>query len=106
MITIEQINGEIAVLEEETPTYVVMQKLADLYTVRDHMGIGESETSTVAMKVKNGRVVYDGMSEFAEAIKNKDIYETLKIVDELMDTLSILNPKLYEGVMIKLREDL
>ena len=41
MITMEQINGEIAVLEEEKPTYTVMQKLAALYTVRDHMVISQ-----------------------------------------------------------------
>ena len=37
LISLEQISGEIAALEEEKPTYVIMQKLADLYTVRDHM---------------------------------------------------------------------
>lgn len=96
MITIEQINGEIAVLEEEKPTHVVMQKLASLYIVRDHMGIGEPE---IEVPVVSKYVTYNGTSDFARAIKDKDVNEILPIIDELMETLNAINPRLYEGVM-------
>ena len=101
MITIEQINGEIAVLEDEKPTHVVMGKLANLYTVRDHMGIGEPEIVT---PVVSERVVYDGSGEFAMAIRGKDVNAVLPVIDELMSTIEVLNPRLYQSVLRKLEE--
>jgi len=37
MISIEQLNEEISLVENETPTHTSMQKLAAMYTVRDHI---------------------------------------------------------------------
>ena len=101
MITIEQINGEIAVLEDEKPTHVVMGKLANLYTVRDHMGIGEPEIVT---PVVSERVEYSGTSDFARAIHGKDMNVVLPVVDELMTTLEVLNPRLYQSVLRSVSE--
>lgn len=101
MITIEQINGEIAVLEDEKPTHVVMGKLANLYTVRDHMGIGEPDVVT---PVVSERVEYSGTSEFAKVIRGKDINRVLPVVDELMSTLEVLNPRLYQSALRNLEE--
>ena len=99
MISIEQINGEIAVLEEEKPTHVAMQKLASLYVVRDHMGIGEPQVAIIQRMPAIGT-----KSEFAQRIDGMDITAFALIKDELMNTLAIINPKLYSGVMAKLAE--
>lgn len=96
MISIEQISGEIAALEEEKPTYVSMQKLANLYIVRDHMIL--EPVKTVAQDYVTG--VSD--SEFSKAINGKSVSEVMKIVDELMDTIMVVNPKLYDSVLRKL----
>ena len=99
MISIEQINGEISVLEEEKPTHVIMQKLASLYIVRDHMGIGEPQLAVIQSMPSLGT-----KSEFAQLIDGMDIKSFALIMDDLMNTLAIINPRLYESVMIKLAE--
>ena len=96
MISLEQISGEIAALEEEKPTYVSMQKLANLYIVRDHMIL--EPVKTVTQDYVTG--VSD--SEFSKAISGKSVSEVMKIVDELMDTIMVVNPKLYDSVLRKL----
>ena len=37
MISIDELNEEITIVENEPATHTSMQKLANLYTVRDHM---------------------------------------------------------------------
>ena len=98
MISIEQINGEIAVLEEEKPTHVAMQKLASLYIVRDHMGIGEPQVAVIQSMPLIGKSI------FAQRIEGMDVKSFALIMDELMTTLAIVNPRLYESVMTKLAE--
>ena len=44
-----------------------------------------------------------GNSEFLDAIANTDIDTLLATVDELMDCLALINPKLYNTVLAKLR---
>lgn len=90
MISIEQITGEISALEEETPTHAVMQKLAALYTVRDHMIIQMPTAETIV-------AVSD--SEFMQRAGGMDRTLFLRIMDELMATLSVVNPALYDSVL-------
>lgn len=98
MISIEQLNGEIAILEEEVPTHVIMQKLANLYTVRDHMMSVPNSTPSAAVPV----VPHFGMSEFATKIEGKDLSKALALIDEVMTTISVVNPSLYQSVLRKL----
>ena len=91
MITIEQIDLEINALEREAPTFAIMEKLADLYIVRDHMISGVGQT-----------VLINSGSKFSDAISGKNMQDVLAIMDELMSALVVLNPKLYECVMGKL----
>lgn len=102
MISIEQLNGEIAALEEERPTFLTMEKLAALYTVRDHMILG-AKTSQQAQVVNQEIVdVESGDSDFLSAINGKSVNEILPIIDELMETIKLMNERLYNGVMRKL----
>lgn len=101
MISIEQINGEIATLEEEKPTHVIMQKLANLYIVRDHIVINSQPVTPVVSKP----ILPDlgSKSEFAELVSGKDILEVMEIIDELMVTLQVINPKLYNSVIQRIK---
>ena len=49
-------------------------------------------------------ISYGGDSEFARKIDSMNTLKVLDIMDELMDTISVLNPSLYNGVMRKLSE--
>ena len=99
MITIEQINGEIAVLEEEKPTHVVMQKLAALYTVRDHMGIDGNQTVVISETVPE--LMID--SDFAKEIEGRDIRSVILKVNELVEAVQITNPRLYDSFMRQIK---
>lgn len=46
---------------------------------------------------------YASDSEFMEAIIDIDIDTLLATVDELMDCVAVINPKLYQNVLDKLR---
>ena len=93
MITIEQINGEISILEQEKPTYAVMQKLANLYIVRDHMGVGDQlNTQEVVPEFRID-------SEFVNAIEGHDIRSVIPKVNELVEAVHITNPRLYDNFM-------
>ena len=103
MISIEQINGEIAVLEEQVPTHVIMQKLAALYIVRDHMGIAPAESGAPAVSVVQMETMPKyGESEFLQMIAGKPIADVMPALDELMATVQVLNPRLYDSVIRKL----
>ena len=95
MISLEQITGEIAALEGEVPTHAVMQKLAALYTVRDHMILQPpaAAISEVIVPVSD--------SEFMRAIEGMETKQFLSVMDELMSTLIAVNPRLYESVLRK-----
>ena len=103
MISIEQINGEIAVLEEQVPTHVIMQKLAALYIVRDHMGIAPVDNGTAPVSVvQMDTMPKYGDTEFYELIAGKPIVDVMAQVNELMATVQVLNPRLYDSVIRKL----
>lgn len=48
------------------------------------------------------RIEIDSDTEFARAIDGRDQQEVLPVLDELMDTLSVIQPRLYNAVMDKL----
>ena len=47
---------------------------------------------------------YDSGTEFYNAAKGMEVNKLLPVMDELMTTLQVLHPRLYEGVMIKIAE--
>ena len=100
MITIEQINGEIAVLEEEKPTHVIMQKLAALYIVRDHIVISDTPVKVTAETIPK----FEIESDFVSVIEGKDIRFVVPVLNELVEAVQITNPRLYEGFMRNLRQ--
>ena len=44
----------------------------------------------------------DSESEFARAVDGRDQEDVLPVIDELMETLQIIQPRLYNAVMMKL----
>lgn len=99
MISMEQITGEIAALEEEKPTHVTMQKLASLYVVRDHMTIQPQAMEPLAY-YSIPDIGTD--TDFAGAVKGKDAIEVLKLMDEIVSTLYAINPQMYSSILRRL----
>lgn len=102
----KEIDLEIAKWEYLESSYENYAKLADLYIIRDHMALPaeaahayEAECSAEPAPI----VGHYGNSDFYEAISGKDPARVWSIMDDLMDTIHTVNPRVYDGVMRKIR---
>ena len=86
---------------ERNPNANTCIKLAAYYTILNAM-TGVQETYSRAEPPEQVR--YDSGSEFSEAIKGLDTEEILEVMDELMETVSVIVPKLYRATIEKLRK--
>ncbi|MBO5941568.1 MAG: hypothetical protein J6R18_10285 [Kiritimatiellae bacterium] len=107
MVTRQDLDEAIRECEGAPATYAVCQKLAVLYTVRDYLygNLG----SRMSHAEENGRKREDmigdyGDSEFLRLVCGKAAAEVWDILGELMETLQIINPRLYDGVMRRIDE--
>lgn len=49
------------------------------------------------------KITYESDTEFSREIQGMDINDVMRVMDELMSTLQIVNPRLYSGVIRKIR---
>lgn len=111
MLDPKEIDLEIARLEYGESSYPAYAKLATLYTIKNQMNkqIPEnrfyeqaySAAPAAEMSVDVGRY---GDSEFLREVEGKDREQVWGIMDDLMDTLQVANPRVYNGVMRKIRQ--
>ena len=83
-------------LNERNPDVNTCLRLAAFYIIKDHIAVPEDFSPPAEI------VGYEGRSEFMQKVDGKSTDEVWAIIDELMETLTIVNPRLYEGVMRKL----
>ena len=83
-------------------------KLASFYTILDHMNKKMVEQNIEPMysfaNETENTITYQSGTEFAEAVYGRDVDEIMSIMDELMSTLSVINPPLYKSVMRRVVE--
>lgn len=80
------------------------EKLAAIYTVLDHL-YPEKEQPDIGYSQENrveDEVGLYGKSKFLEAIAGKPPKQAWLLMDELIDALSVLNPKLLSNFFDKL----
>ncbi len=97
MIDMREIETAIADLERRDITYSGCAKLADLYAIQDHMRANQRDYGHSYSAAQE----YGG-SEFLQALKGKDERAAWRIIDELMETLMVVNYRAYDTVMRKL----
>lgn len=97
MFTKEELEKEIFEYEQSKPNYENCKVLALLYTIHDHKY--GNENLSRAEKIVSSH----GDSEFLTEISGLDSSKVWKIMDELMQTLELVQPKLHETVMLKIR---
>lgn len=51
-----------------------------------------------------GEVTYESDTEFSQAIQGMAVDDVMALMDELMTTLTVMNPRLYASVMRKIAE--
>ena len=97
MISLEKIEETIIEMESQRDTtFATVAKLADLYIVRNQL----------RGYVTGGRDPIDaqGNSTFLKTVNGKNTEGVWKIIDELVSTVKVLHPKIYDSVMGKLND--
>lgn len=102
MITENDLRQAIAECQgERSPNANTCIKLAAYYTIQDHMN-GKpdiSGASFAAAPVPCEGITYRSKTDFSRAVYGKDADSVIAVVDDLMDTLYLLCPKLYHKAM-------
>ena len=119
MYTKYELLDGISELLEGRHTVQNCEKLAAVYTVLDHLYPEKAENmQKTALNNQNLGYSYDnrtetenqpvighyGNSEFLQAVAGRDIRPVFLLLNELMDALTVLFPKLYDGLLRKLYE--
>lgn len=106
MITEKELHEAIAECQgTRNPDAKTCLKLASYYTILDHVKEPEREQERAIQQYSYayGPERYQSDTEFGEAIRDLDEYEVMEIMDELMTTLSVVEPRLYASVMRKIK---
>lgn len=120
MLDKAEIRKEIARLEYEESSYHNYAMLADLYVIRKQMQEDEKGSRSTRLHAYSGEpdpavqaaasqaevphtVGSYGDSDFLRAIEGKKPSTVWPIMDELMDTLAVVNARVYNSVMQKIK---
>ena len=99
MITEEDLQEAIAECKGvKNPNANTCMKLASYYTILDHME--KPMYSFASEPEKTFR--YESDTLFSQMIQGMKYDEVMAVIDELMTTLSVINPRLYASVIRKL----
>lgn len=92
MVNIELIETSINQLENSGMNYEICRNLAALYSIRDHY--------YNSLRVKESY----GDSEFLQTVVELPIQEVLVIIDELMEVTKVMNTRVYNSIINRLKE--
>lgn len=107
MITETDLKQAIAECQvERNPNANTCMKLAAYYTILNNLypNVAEKSMYSYAPAPASETVDYYSDSEFAQLIDGKSAVAVWSLIDELMSTLQAIQPRLYDGVIRKLRE--
>ena len=110
MITREDLEQAICECQaERTPNSNTCIKLAAFLTIKNCL-FSQPQTSenfdgySYAPPPDEFKVVsFEGDSDFAKAINGTDEKSAWRLMDELMSTIKVVIPRLYDGVMRKIK---
>ena len=91
---------------ERNPNANTCIKLAAYYTILNNLRKGEEkeieETRHISYSYDDKPSVYTSESEFGKILPKLDLMDAMRVIDELMETLRIIHPALYEASMRQL----
>lgn len=102
MLNRKELQSAIAECENAPANYQNCEKLATLYTLYDHLYAERQQAETIRETI----VDVIGDTEFLQAVNGKEAQEVFELMNELIETIRILQPKLYNSVMNRLRNDI
>lgn len=111
MIRIDDLQEAIAECEgQRNPNANTCLKLASLYTILDHKQKNETEQrempvySFASQDQSDSTILYESDTDFGKVVNGMEVDLVMAVMDELMSTISVMMPRLYDGVMIKLQK--
>ncbi len=102
MISQKDLEKEIRELENAPESYRTYEKLAVLRAIYNDY-YAEPEMF-MPMTADSGRVARISETEFSKAVEGVNTQKAWELMDELMTTLQVINPRLYNSVMRKINE--
>lgn len=102
MITLREIDDAIREMEDAPHNFVTCQKLATFYLLREYLSGGEIERGYSGNAEPREVIGLHGESEFLRVVAGRNPAAVWSVLDELMGTLEVVNPRLYDGVMRRL----
>lgn len=109
MVDENEVNRWIARLETEESSWKNYERLAVLYAIRDQQSSSRERALPTAYSAYSAapapvNVETYGDSDFLRAVANIPPDKAWEIMDELMDSLKIVNERVYNSVMRKLEK--
>lgn len=109
MLNDKEIALWISRLETEDSSWANYEKLAALYTIKAHQNgavnmpqIAEYSAASAPVAMRAETVGDYGDSDFLQTVSACSPAKAWSIMDELMSTLQVVNPRAYNSVMRKL----
>ena len=105
MITEKDLQEAIAECEgQRNPTANTCIKLAAFYTIKqylfpDNTNVITPSSYSYSRSQDLNYIEYDSGTEFSDLINGRRIDEVLPVIDDLMNTVSVVNPKLYASAI-------
>lgn len=117
MISEKELLDSIAEVERAPASFQNCERLAVLYTLYDrlyaHKNVNEGSDGQKNAQPLNEKRVAAGTvsvphtnSEFLKLVDGMDSGRFWEVIDELVSTIEVINPKLYEGLVTKLKKDI
>ena len=98
MITEKELHEAIAECQGvKNPNANTCMKLASYYTILDHM-----VPPVYSFASEPERIRFQSDTAFSQAVQRMNPEDAWAVMDELMTTLTVVNPRLYASVMRKL----
>lgn len=101
MISKQELLDAIEQCERAPMSYQNCEKLATFYAIYDHL---YAEPEPQVERVTETKISVSGDSDFYRKIDGSNASSVWKIMDELMQTLQLVQPRLYDGVMQKIED--
>lgn len=111
MITKKDLQEAIAECQgQKNPNANTCIKLAAFLTIKEHMYPEDSDKVTSQYPIDNGYsygksniIDYTNDTEFSNTINGMNSDDVWPVIDELMSTIQVMNRRLYESVMRRIR---
>ena len=103
MITKKDLEAAIAECQgKRNPDAKTCIMLAAFYTIQREMFGEEKDAGYSFAPAPASTIEIDSGSEFAKAVNGKEHRDVMPVIDELLDTLRFIQPRIYNAVMNKL----